>query len=602
MIRSNGVILAAAAFLPILAAAAPREAPSLDRGLSAACPFEPGDAGDCQGIGLRATADRSGRPGGAAQLDGRGAHARLTRPVDAPRFTVAAWIRPDRVDRPMVIASRIKNLPGHFQRNFELRLDPGGRLFLHVPGGAAWDGVQGQGAVAPGRWTHVAAVYDGSRAQIFLDGMRDGPPLAVAYAQSDTEVLVGARPEGGGGDGRRPTGPTWFFEGALDDVRFYDRPLSGEEIAFLVRMPAVPPAPPPPSVPPPHAGPPPAPVPPPVAGLPGGATFARWTFDGDAADSSGNGLHGVLRGPRPAEDRLGNPAGALAFRERDRQFVDLGTWAEPERLTLAAWVRPSSSRPMTIFSKHSSDHRPVDAWLELGLDGGGRVVLSLPVPGSRGRLASSRRLAPGRWTHVAATFDGDRAVIYVDGEPDVQGELRAFDGSPGPAFAGGRPEANGRRARLGTSFDGRLDDLALFRGALGPQAIQALFAPERSGPGRPGEEADDRHDLVRIDKLLARFDAVCAGRDGQGLAEVEGRVAQEIENELREQRSERDRDRVLRLRQVLQEWNGLRGHVDAVSLDRKRSILAGLSEAAWVELAEELDQDPWTGGPPRPWR
>jgi hypothetical protein len=258
---------------------------------------------------------------------------------------------------------------------------------------------------------------------------------------------------------------------------------------------------------------------------------------------------------------------------------------------------------MAIFSKYSTDRRPFDEWLELGLDAAGRVVLMLPVSSARDRLVSSRRLAPGRWTHVAATFDGERAAIYVDGEPDAEAALQPFDASPGPAFAGGRPEASGKRARVGTTFDGRLDDLLFLRGALAPRGIQMLFAPERFGPAGPGDEADDRHDLVRIDRLLAQFDAACARRDGQGLLEVEALVVQEIETELREQRSERDRDRIQRLRRSLQEWNPHRGRVDAVSLDRKRSILAGLSETAWLELAEELDQEPFTRGTqPQPWR
>ena len=135
----------------------------------------------------------------------------------------------------------------------------------------------------------------------------------------------------------------------------------------------------------------------------------------------------------------------------------------------------------------------------------------------------------------------------------------------------------------------------VLRGARAPRGTQILFAPERFTPSRPGqEEADARSDLMRIDRLLAAFDGACSRRDGRALAEIEARVAQDVEGELREQRSERDRDRVQRLRRTLQEWNGQRGRMDAVSLDRKRAILVELSEAAWLELAEELDQDPWT--------
>ena len=78
MIRVLAVAVVAA--LPLLAAAAPREVPSLDRGLAAICPFEPDGAGDCEGFGLRPAVDRSGRAGGAAHLDGVRAYARLMRP------------------------------------------------------------------------------------------------------------------------------------------------------------------------------------------------------------------------------------------------------------------------------------------------------------------------------------------------------------------------------------------------------------------------------------------------------------------------------------------------------------------------------------------
>ena len=167
------------------------------------------------------------------------------------RFTISAWVRPEVADRPQVIVSKVRNLPGHYQKNFELRVNPGGRLFLYVPSGASWDVVEGQRPLPAGRWTNVTATYDGARAQLFVDGVPDGAPLAVRYDQTTTETFVGARPEGGGRDGRQPAGPTFLFAGGIDDLRIWDRALSGQELQIAAgRIPPPPeprPSPPPPA-------------------------------------------------------------------------------------------------------------------------------------------------------------------------------------------------------------------------------------------------------------------------------------------------------------------------------------------------------------------
>lgn len=65
---------------------------------------------------------------------------------------------------------------------------------------------------------------------------------------------------------------------------------------------------------------------------------ASFPLDGDARDALG-GAGGTLGGTRPAEDRNGNPRGALAFSGKDH--ADLGVRVEPERFGLAVWIRPS---------------------------------------------------------------------------------------------------------------------------------------------------------------------------------------------------------------------------------------------------------------------
>ncbi len=320
--------------------------------------------------------------------------------------------------------------------------------------------------------------------------------------------------------------------------------------------------------------------------------LARYDLDGDARDAVRRGPDGALAGaPRPAEDRLGNPAGALALGGRD--YVDLGVRVEPEQFSIALWVRPGRvDRDMALFSKSAGR----DRLLELRQESGGRIFLRLPSGRFSEGVRTNRALAPGRWTQVVATYDGGRAAIYLDGRLDGEGSLPPFEATRGPIFLGARPEPNGRRARPLTYFEGRLDEVILYRGALGALEAQALAAPPRPGP-RHEDPSEDRYDVIRVARLVAAFDAACARRDAQALGRIEAQAVEEIEAEVREARAERQpgaKEKIQRLERARQELASNRNRLDAMSLDKKRAILAELSEFAWLELIEKLDNDPWT--------
>jgi len=80
--------------------------------------------------------------------------------------------------------------------------------------------------VSANTWYHVAASYDGSNMQLFLDGTliasmgKTGIPAASAAA-----VAIGNQPAGAGD---RP------FDGKLDDVRVYDRGLTQAEVQAIM--------------------------------------------------------------------------------------------------------------------------------------------------------------------------------------------------------------------------------------------------------------------------------------------------------------------------------------------------------------------------------
>jgi hypothetical protein len=589
MIRT--VLAAALALALPLAAAAQVRSADLQRGLVAAYALD-GDAVDAvtrfraTPVATRPVEGRNGERNGALWFDGARSAVNLGSALQPARFTLAAWVRPDASDRVMVVVSKIRNLPGHWQKNLELRLEPGGRLFVHVPSGRGWEAAAGARPVPAGRWTHVAATYDGSRAQLFVDGVPDGQPLAVRYEQSQTDTWIGARPEGGGRDGQTPSGPTFFFAGAIEDVRIWDRALSDAELAVVSGR--APPAP-EPGRPPPVAGP----------GPRQAVPLALYPLDGGAREVVA-GADGALAGTKPAEDRSGNPRGAIALAGKDH--VDLGVRSEPERFSLAIWIRPARpNREQVIFSKASSSPRAREKWLELRTDSFGRVVLKVPgeSPFESG-VATAQKLAPNRWTHVAATFDGERAALYLDGAPAGEARVAPFEASRGPAFVGARPDLQGGRAKFAPLFEGRLDDLRIFRGALTPDEVLALAREDERVPPPVTRGDDDEPDtlLVRVDRALLRYDAACTGGDARRIAKVEEKAVAELQEGLRGARL--DRDAVERVRYVVRELESGRGRHDPMSLDRKRSALHGLSEALWTDMVGDLDDGPrpYPGGPP----
>ncbi|WP_298193872.1 LamG-like jellyroll fold domain-containing protein [Novosphingobium sp.] len=82
--------------------------------------------------------------------------------------------------------------------------------------------------------------------------------------------------------------------------------------------------------------------------------------------------------------------------------------------TLSAWVQPARIQPgeVTLIQHGRADCAPCRALVLVD----GRPALRL----GKTLLSSAAPLAPGRWSHLAATFDGKTAGLYIDGKPAIQ--------------------------------------------------------------------------------------------------------------------------------------------------------------------------------------
>lgn len=158
-------------------------------------------------------------------------------------------------------------------------------------------------------------------------------------------------------------------------------------------------------------------------------------------------------------------------------------------VTAAGWFNASSAHQTSTLVRKRHDE--TSAFALLIHQGRYKFVINL----GRGRAASvtSRdRAVVGRWTHVAATYDGVNMRLYVDGVEVASSRVRGLiDNSSGPLLMG-----NDGSRRL---FRGLIDNALVDARALTAEEIQELLclrgnptisaSPSISAPTLPGTPA-----------------------------------------------------------------------------------------------------------------
>lgn len=172
-----------------------------------------GSTGDAVGTAVTWS---EGRFGSAVHFDRgeRGLTVQPMRELECPyAVTVAAWVKLDATPSTGVILSR--------ERGYRLALDSTGqrrvRFQLALDGKWAGNWLLSRTALQPGRWYHVAGVYDGSERRIYLNGELDarGPATGAISLGDDTAI------------GRD-------LAGTVDEVRVWNRALSQDEVALVM--------------------------------------------------------------------------------------------------------------------------------------------------------------------------------------------------------------------------------------------------------------------------------------------------------------------------------------------------------------------------------
>jgi len=91
-------------------------------------------------------------------------------------------------------------------------------------------------------------------------------------------------------------------------------------------------------------------------------------------------------------------------------------------------------------------------------------------------------LPANQWSHVAGTFDGTHIRIFVNGQLEGTNEVKqAYAPSPLPLRIGHAAYALEKKRK----FDGRIDDVMMWKRALSEKELRAIFVDQKKTRPRP---------------------------------------------------------------------------------------------------------------------
>jgi cysteine-rich repeat protein len=137
-------------------------------------------------------------------------------------FSISAWVMADTIGTDRQIVSKGYN---GTQTEWEMKTTSADGKVSFQTYNAGQFGVQALTPLVEDVWTHVVGTFDGTTWSIYLDGSLDNSAVAAAPIATSQPIEIGAVDNQGS--------PVQFWDGNIDDVRFYNRVLDATEVAGL---------------------------------------------------------------------------------------------------------------------------------------------------------------------------------------------------------------------------------------------------------------------------------------------------------------------------------------------------------------------------------
>ena len=208
---------------------------------------------------------------------------------------------------------------------------------------------------------------------------------------------------------------------------------------------------------------------------------AYYAFDGDANDSSGNGLHGSLCGGAGFDQ---GEFGSAVDLDGNGDYVDCGNDSSLNptgAITVAAWIYPTSYGTDSAEVAAKLDTQNNQRAYALRLDTAShKLQMFISIDGSLNSKTtiSGSTIPLNEWTHVAGVYNGSSIKVYVDGVEDGSEPYSSgINSCTAPLYVGALL-INGSPTRF---FDGLIDEVGIYDGALLESEIEDIMDNGISG-------------------------------------------------------------------------------------------------------------------------
>jgi len=202
-----------------------------------------------------------------------------------------------------------------------------------------------------------------------------------------------------------------------------------------------------------------------------GKLVGWWKFDEStgtiAADSSGNGNNGVLKGNPVWRPTGGKTGGAIELGGKG-DYVEISNESAfdiNDQITVSAWVNITDvpQEWTGIVTKGDSAWRVSTSFA--------KNVFHFGVS-SRDYINGTTTVDSGQWHNVVCVYDGQKMSIYVDGKPDVISMPLTV-----PIGTNDFPVCIGENIELkGHCFHGLIDDVRIYNYALSKDEVVELYS------------------------------------------------------------------------------------------------------------------------------
>ena len=384
----------------------------------------------------------AGKFGSAIRFDGVNDLVTVTNTsgLDFPKtFTLEAWVRPEKAKKWNSVLTKETSTFISYQLHAQGEKEAPA-AYVAKDAESAYS-INGTSLLPLNQWSYLALTSDGSTLRLYVNGSQVASvPSGPVYTGSGA-LHIGGNVRFGEEDA---------FQGVIDEVRIYDRTLTGSEISNDRKAA--------------------------IGWDPANRLVAAYSFDegsGSVAHDSVAGHDGNLKNGTVWSES-GKFDGAVRFDGVDDLITvpaasDLNL---SKNFTIEAWLKPEALTPYdSVLTKEAGISKTYSLIPE-----GDHVAPKAEVAkteASMNTINATSQLALNTWTHLALTSNGEHLRLYVNGTQVASVPQSTLYTAEGPTQIGGN-------LIHGERFKGLVDEIRIYNRTL---SVTEVAADKETGIG-----------------------------------------------------------------------------------------------------------------------